>query len=145
MNKNRFAKPVAVAAGFIFLLAVPGLAYAGVAGLDAPPAPKAASPGAQPKGDSLPSDDFAGLNLTDEQKAEIDKIHRDTESRKSVVVKDEKLTSDQKDAMLLGYTHLGNGLIFKVLSSEQQRQVRQRIRARRAADQVEQKKQPPRN
>jgi hypothetical protein len=82
------------------------------------------------------------LSYTDEQKAQIDTIRQDTKSRKEVVAKDDKLTADQKDAMLLGYTRMEYGRIYKVLSPEQQRQVRQRIRARRTADQAAQKKQP---
>jgi hypothetical protein len=141
MNKNRFAKPVAVAAGFIFLLAAPGLVRTQSTPSGAVQTPTPASPGAQP----FPEDDFAGLSFTDEQKTEIDKIRRDTASRKEVVAKDEKLTSDQKDAMILGYTRLEYSSIFKVLSPEQQRQVRQKIRARKAADPATQSKQSPRN
>ena len=142
MSKNRFAKPVAVAAGLIFLWAAPGLTSAQSASPRPVETSKVASTGAQAKRDSLPPDDFAGLSYTDEQKAEIDKIRLDTKSRKAVVAKDEKLTADQKDAMLLGYTRMEYGRIYKVLSPEQQRQVRQRVRARRAADQAAQKKQP---
>lgn len=143
MNKNRVAKPVAVAAGFIFLCAALTRAQS------SPPGQvhtaKAVSPSAQPTKTSVSPDDFAGLNYTDEQKAEIDQIRRDTKSRKDAVVKDEELTADQKDAMLLGYTRMEYGLVYKVLSPEQQRQVRQRILARRTADQAATKKQPPRN
>lgn len=142
MNKHRFAKPVVVAAGLIFLWAGPGLTCAQSAPPRTVQTSKVASTGVQAKRDSSPADDFAGLSYTDEQKAEIDKIRLDTKSRKAVVAKDEKLTSDQKDAMLLGYTRMEYGRIYKVLSPEQQRQVRQRIRARRAADQAAQKKQP---
>jgi Spy/CpxP family protein refolding chaperone len=141
MNKNRFAKPVAVAAGFIFLFAVPGLTRA----QSAPPAPKVVSHGPPPTKGSLPPDDFAGLNFTEEQKAEIAQIRRNTKSNKDAVVNDEKLTADQKDAMLLGYTRMEYGMIYKVLSPEQQRQVREKVLARRAADQAATKKQPPRN
>jgi hypothetical protein len=142
MNKHRFAKPVAIAAGLIFLWAAPGLTRAQSASPRPVQTSKVASAGAQAKRDVLPPDDFAGLTYTDEQKAEIDKIRLDTKSRKAVVAKDEKLTADQKDAMLLGYTRMEYGRIYKVLSPEQQRQVRQRIRARRTADQTAQKKQP---
>jgi hypothetical protein len=142
MNKHRFAKPVAFAAGLIFLWAAPGLTRAQSASPRPVQTSKVASAGAQAKRDTLPPDDFAGLTYTDEQKAEIDKIRLDTKSRKAVVAKDEKLTADQKDAMLLGYTRMEYGRIYKVLSPEQQRQVRQRIRARRTADQTAQKKQP---
>jgi hypothetical protein len=142
MNKHRFAKRVAFAAGLIFLWAAPGLTRAQSASPRPVQTSKVASAGAQAKRDTLPPDDFAGLTYTDEQKAEIDKIRLDTKSRKAVVAKDEKLTADQKDAMLLGYTRMEYGRIYKVLSPEQQRQVRQRIRARRTADQAAQKKQP---
>jgi Spy/CpxP family protein refolding chaperone len=93
----------------------------------------------------LPPNDFDGLNFTDEQKAEIDKIHRETESYKSIVAKDDKLTPDQKDAMLYGYTRLEIGRTFKVLTPEQQKEVRKRILARRAADQSAPQKQPQRH
>ena len=142
MNKQRFAKPVAVAAGLIFLWAAAGLTRAQSASPRPVQTSKVASTGAQAKKDSFPADDFAGLSYTDAQKAEIDKIRLDTKSRKAVVAKDEKLTADQKDAMLLGYTRMEYGRIYKVLSPEQQRQVRQRVRARRTADEAAKKKQP---
>jgi len=100
-------------------------------------------PVAQGQGGSLPLEDFAGLTYTDEQRAEIDKIQRDTESRKNLIIKDEKLTADQKDAMLVGYARLEYESIFNVLSPEQQKQVQQRIRIRRAAGQAARMKQPP--
>jgi Spy/CpxP family protein refolding chaperone len=143
MNKNRYAIPAAVAAGLIVLCAMPAFARA----QSAPPAvmktPSVASPVAQPNSDALPADDFSGLNYTEEQKAEIRKIHMQTESRKGVVAKDQSLSADQKNAMLVGYTRMEYGQIYKVLSPEQQKQVRRRIVARRAADQAEKKKQPP--
>ena len=142
MNKYRFTKPVAVAAGLIFLWLAPGLTRAQSAPPRSVQTSKVASTGAQANRNSLPPDDFAGLTYTDEQKAEIEKIRLDTKSRKAVVAKDDKLTADQKDAMLLGYTRMEYGRIYKVLSPEQQRQVRQRISARRAADQAAKKKQP---
>jgi Spy/CpxP family protein refolding chaperone len=145
MNGKRFAEQVAFAAGIVFLLAAPGLARSNSSPNSAAQSSKGASPATQPKGDSLHPDDFAGLNLTDEQKAEIDRIHRETESHKSVVVNDSKLTADQKDAMLFGYTRIEYGSIFSVLSPEQQKQVRQKLLARRAADQAEQRKQRPLN
>ena len=145
MNENRIARPVAVAAGFIILCTVAGLADTPGASPRAAQAPPAASRGAQVKRDALPPDDFSGLSFTDEQKTELARIHRETESQKAAVAKDDKLTADQKDAMLLGYTRMEYGRRYKVLTPEQQRQVRQRIVARREADQAAQRKQPPRN
>jgi len=143
MNKNRFRKPVAVAAGCLFLCVAPGLTRPQSAPLGSAHTPTVASPVAQPKKETPPPDDFAGLQYTDEQKAEIDKIRQETKSQKDVVAKDEKLTADQKDAMLLGYTRMEYGRIYKVLTPEQRREVSQRMRARRAADQAAQQKQPP--
>ena len=45
--------------------------------------------------------------------------------------------------MLLGYTRMEYGEMFKVLTPEQQKQVRQKIHARRAADQAARQKQNP--
>lgn len=145
MNKNRFAKQVTVAAWVILLIAGLGLGRAQGVPSGAVQTPRAASSGMHPKTDSPPQDDFAGLNYTDEQKAAIDRIHRDTESQKAAVAKDEKLTADQKDSMLLGYTRIEYFRIFKVLTPEQQKQVRERMHARKEADQAEKRQQPPRN
>jgi Spy/CpxP family protein refolding chaperone len=96
----------------------------------------------QSKKDSLPQDDFAGLTYTEEQKAEIEKIHREVESNMAAVAADEKLNADQKNAMLQGYARIESGRRFQILSPEQQRQVRERVAARRAAEQAA-NKQPP--
>ena len=142
MKTNRFSSPAAVAAGLLFLFAVPWPARAQSAPPGGAQTPMPALPGPQPQADSL-SEAFAGLKYTDEQKVEIDKIHREAETRRAAVSKDEKLTQDQKDAMLLGYTRLEYSSIFKVLTPEQQKQVREKIRARKAADQAAQKKPAP--
>jgi hypothetical protein len=141
MSKNRIAISVAAAAGFIFLFAAPKptRALGAIPGVEQ--TTKVPSPGVEPKRKTPPPDDFAGVNFTDEQKAEIDKIHQETESFKARVAKDEKLTHDQKDALLLGYTRMEYVREFKVLSPDQQKQIRQRILARRTADRAKQK--PP--
>ena len=144
MNKGQFAKPMTVAVGFFLLYVVPGLSRAQSGSPSPMQSPRVASP-AQAKKDAQPADDFGGFNYTEEQKAEIDKIHRDSESRMNAVTKDQKLTADQKEAMLQGYARLEYGELFKVLTPEQQKVVRKRIDARRAADQAAKKKQPPRN
>lgn len=139
MNTKRFAKTVAIPAGFLFLLAGQGLACAYSTPAGGVQTPTPAMPGPQTDTSSSPAEYFQGLEYTPEQKAEIDKIHRDAEIRKAAAAKDEKLTQDQKDAMFVGYTHLEYGSIFKLLTPEQQRQVREKVRARKAA----QKKDPP--
>jgi Spy/CpxP family protein refolding chaperone len=141
MNKNRFAKRVAVAAGFFFLCAAPGLTRAQSSPPSPAPTPHRAPPVVRPKKSTPPPDDFAGLQYTEDQKAKIDQIHQDMKSRMDAVLKDEKLTAEQKGAMLDGYRRMERGQVFNVLTPEQQREVRKKVRARRAAEQEERKKQ----
>jgi GH24 family phage-related lysozyme (muramidase) len=99
------------------------------------------SPAARPKKNTPPPDDFAGFQYTDEQQARIDQIHQDVKSRRDAVVKDEKLTAEQRDAMLAGYQRMERSQVYKVLNSQQRKEVLRRIRARQAAEQAEQNKQ----
>lgn len=150
MTMNRFAVPIALGVGFILMSSVPGQAGSEtsqprVAAVQpsVAPAPNVPSTGAQQKNETAPANDFAGLDLTDQQKAEIARIHRDAESRKAVISKADKLNADQKNAMLLGYTRMEYGEIFRVLSPAQQRQVREKVLARRTADKSAPKRQFP--
>jgi len=141
MKRNRLANTIVVVSGIIFLLAAPAPVGAQS---NTPPVStkKMASAGVQPKKASSLEDDFAGLNYTDEQKAQIEKIRQDTKAREQNVKNDDKLTADQKDAMLVGYSRMQYGMMYKVLTPEQKRQVQQKIRARRAAEQAAPKKAP---
>ena len=145
MRTIRFANSLAILAGAMLMFSEPGVAraFSNSAGEGQSPTSTLALPVPQPNGATSPGEYFEGLEYTPEQKTQIDKIHQDAEMRRGVVAKDDKLTQDQKDAMLVGYTHLENSSIFKVLTPDQQRQVRHRIRARNAADQAAQKKQTP--
>jgi Spy/CpxP family protein refolding chaperone len=141
MRMNRFAKRVAVTVGLFFLSAAPGRTRVQSSPPGTVETPQETSPAAQPKKDTRPADDFAGLKYTDDQKAKIDQIHQDMKSRMDAVVKDEKLSPEQKDAMLEGYRRLERGEVFKVLTPEQQKEVSKKISARRAAEQQEKKQQ----
>jgi hypothetical protein len=143
MNKNRFAKRVAAVAGCLFLCAAPEPARAQSSSPSLVQALPKAAPVSRPKRVPSKADDFAGLNLTDDQKAQIDKIHQSMKTRTDAVIKDEKLTPEQRDAMLAGYQRMERGQVFKLLTAEQQKEVRKRIRARHVAEQEEKKKQFP--
>ena len=142
MSKNRFSARVTVAAGFLLLCAAPGLTRA-QGSPPRPPQTHKASPAARPKNDAQPTDDFAGLKYTDDQKEKIDQIHQDMKSRMDITVKDEKLTAEQRDAMLAGYQRMERSQIFKVLTTQQRKEVLRRIRARHLVEQEQQKKVPP--
>ena len=85
-------------------------------------------------------DDFAGLKFTDDQQAKIHKIREDFQNRLDVVLKDDKLSPEQKGAMLQGFKHMERSEIYKALTAEQQVEVRKRILARREAARQEQEK-----
>ena len=112
MNKWLFA---AVAAGFVFLFSVPALIR-------------------------VPTDIFAGLQYTEDQKVKISKIHEDIKSRADAVIKDDKLNPDQKGAFLQGFERMERSEIYKVLTPEQQAEVGKRMRELRQEAQKEREK-----
>jgi hypothetical protein len=143
MNRNRFAKRLAVASGFFFLCAAPGLTRAQSRPPGLTQTPHTASPAVQPTSGTVPVDDFAGLKYTDEEQVKIDQIHQNMKSRMDAVVKDEKLNADQKAAMLQGLQRMERGQVYRVLTTDQQATVRKVALARRAAAQAEKQKQSP--
>lgn len=108
------------------------------------PAPQAVQPSASTgtQGDPYTAA-FAGLTYTAEQKEAISKIGQDIESRKAAIRKDAKLTDDQKNAMLTGYTRIQYGLIFKELTPEQKKLVSTRMHALHPSGQTAEKTQAP--
>ncbi len=139
MNQKRSARWVAVVAGF-FLCVGAGLTSAQSSRPYAAQTPPKASPAARPKRDAARTDYFAGLTFTDDQKAKIDEIHRNTKSRMDLVDKDEKLDVEQKGAMREGYRRMENGQIFRLLTPEQKNVVREKIRAQKLAEREEKSK-----
>jgi Spy/CpxP family protein refolding chaperone len=150
MNRNLLAKSMAATAGLMCLIAGPALARvnkapqgAALPSIQAPIAATAQAPSEARSKTAAITDDFAGLTYTDEQKAQIAKIHQDSDSKKAKVASAQTLDGDQKDAMILGYTRMEYGEIFKVLTPEQQKQVRKRMQSRKLADQEAQRKANP--
>ena len=153
MNKHRFANLLAATAASILLLSTAPSARAQSAQPEVqtttpPPrpqrpqavvqipesgAPQMHAPAVKAQADPW-ANDFAGLDYSDEQKTQIAKIRQDAASRKQAVTKDDKLSAEQKDAMLTGYTRLEYSSIYRVLTPEQRRQVGMKIRARRLAE-----------
>jgi hypothetical protein len=141
MNKNRFAKRLAVAAGFLFLCGSPRLTRAQSSPPGSVRTPQMTSPAARSKSSTGPADDFAGLKYTDDQQAKIDQIHQNAKSRMDAVVKDDRLNADQKAAMLEGLQRMERGEVYKILTREQQATVRNTMLARRAAEQGQKQQQ----
>ena len=135
MKKYRVYKLLAVVALCTILVASRALTRT-----QSPATPIAQSPTAPGTQSDPYAAAFAGLTYTDTQKAAIGKIRQDIASRKEAVVNDNKLTPEQKDGMLSGYTRIQYNLIFKELTPEQKKLVSTRMHASRAAEQNGQKK-----
>src|SRR6202045_2706840 len=125
MKKNRHTKRLA--AGLLFLCVMPGLTRAQSSTPSPMPAPPKAAGVSRTKRVPTKADDFAGLNLTDDQKAKIDQVHRNMKTRRDAVVEDEKLTADQRDAMLEGYERMERGQVFELLAAEKVAQKKQSL------------------
>ena len=146
MNSNSLRKQIAIAAGFVALSFLPGIGRAQENSQSqaqtpdktqtAPTTP--AAPAQQAKGrHGL----MAGLNLTDDQKTAIKKIHESTKEQVEAVNKDESLSADQKQAKIHQLRHGARMQFVKLLTPEQRQQMRANARALRAARQEQ--KQPP--
>ena len=139
MNKWRFA---AVAAGLVFLFNLPAIIRA----QSSPPPPPATEipqktlPPPRAKKAPAPTDIFAGLQYTDDQRAKITKIHEDMKARVDAVIKDDKLNPDQKGAFLQGFERMERNKIYEVLTPEQKVEVGKRLRELREGQKELQKK-----
>lgn len=129
MIVSRFGMPTAAVAGLLLLCAMPGLSQAPRTSPVTSPTPRMDGPRARQHEGSRPKDIFDGLALTDEEKVKIDKIHKDTRSRITLVEKDAKLSGDQKEAMTNGILHLERNQIFEILTQEQKEAVLKKYRA----------------
>ena len=137
MSKIAFVKTVVAAGALLFLCAAPELVVGqSIQGQSSQPGALPPAPiksGLAPRGKSAaPPDLLEGLTLTDDQKAKIDRIREETKSRVAAVTNDKKLSPEAADAMRRGYQRFENVKILKVLTPEQQQEVRKRIAAWRA-------------
>jgi Spy/CpxP family protein refolding chaperone len=143
MKKNQYAKAVVLTGALFCLGGAPAMAREQSGPPGPAPSSNALPPAAHSNREFPLTDDFAGIKLSRDQRVRIDQIHQDIKSRREAVSKEEKLTADQKSAMLEGYQRIERSEIFKVLTPEQQKEVLQRIRARNAAKQATSRKQSP--
>jgi len=80
-------------------------------------------------------DEFAGLTFTEDKGAKIAQIRHNAKLRREAVIKNERLSRGQKVVTLEGLQRMETSEVFKVLTPEQQEEVRKRMMARRAAEQ----------
>jgi Spy/CpxP family protein refolding chaperone len=115
MKNFRMMKHLALAAGLLALCGAPAL--------------RAQTPQSDP-GQQTPqhtqrhNDDLASLNLTDDQKAQVQKIHENMKSQMDTVKGDTTLTQDQKHSKMEAIRKESHEQVKQVLTPEQRAQLR---------------------
>src|ERR1700726_1263103 len=106
MMRNNLTRQIAIAAGFLALTFAPG---SRAQSSSQPPAQdqRQAAPAAPERHEGRMHRAMQGLNLTDEQKTAMKKIHESTKAQLDAVNKDESLTADQKAAKIHQLRHSG--------------------------------------
>jgi Spy/CpxP family protein refolding chaperone len=143
MIRNNITKQIAVAAGFLALTFAAGITRA-QSGSQTPAQDQShAAPAAPAQHEGRMHGAMQGLNLTDDQKAAMKKIHESTKAQLDAVNKDESLTADQKAAKTHQLRHGARMQMVKLLTPEQRQQMKANVRALRASRREQQQQQPP--
>jgi Spy/CpxP family protein refolding chaperone len=95
---------------------------------NAPPPASQPAPAAREHGEGR----FAGLNLTEDQKQQIKKIHEGAKAKADAVMADTSLSDGDKQAKVRKIHHLAMRQTHGVLTSEQRAQLKATRRERRA-------------
>jgi Spy/CpxP family protein refolding chaperone len=143
MIRNSITKEIAIAAGILALTFAPGISRAQSG--SQPPAQdqSQAAPAAPAQREGRMHGAMQGLNLTEDQKAAMKKIHESTKAQLDAVNKDESLTADQKEAKIHQLRHGARMQMVKLLTPEQRQQMKANVRALRASRQEQKQQQQP--
>jgi len=143
MNRTSITKQIAVAAGFLALTFAPGISRAQDSAQPPAQDQSQTAPAAPAQHEGRMHGAMKGLNLTDDQKAEMKKIHESTKSQMDALNQDGSLTADQKEAKIHQLRHSARRQMVKLLTAEQRQQMRANVRALRASRREQRKQQPP--
>ena len=143
MIRNSVTKQIAVAAGFLALTFAPGISRAQSGSQPQAQDQSQAAPATPRQHEGRMHGAMQGLNLTDDQKAAMKKIHESTKAQLDAVNKDESLTADQKAAKTHELRHGARMQMAKLLTPEQRQQMKANVRALRASRREQQQQQPP--
>ena len=143
MIRNSITKQIAVAAGFLALTFAPGISRAQDSAQPPAQDQSQTAPAAPAKHEGRMHGAMKGLNLTDDQKAEMKKIHESTKSQMDALKQDGSLTADQKQARIHELRHSARMQMVKLLTPEQREQMRANVHASRASRRDQQKQEPP--
>ena len=131
MKTRKYTKTLLTVAGLLALGTFSPRVFA-QSGQDQPSKPPAATQPAQKMhkhGEGM----FADLNLTDDQKAQIKKIHEDAKAKADAVKADTTLTDADKKTKFREIRKSAMADSRKVLTAEQLAQLKEKMKERRAA------------
>jgi Spy/CpxP family protein refolding chaperone len=143
MIRNSITKQIAIAAGFLALTFAPGISRAQGSAQAPAQDQSQAAPAAPAQREGRMHGAMKGLNLTDDQKAQMKTIHESTKTQLDAVKKDESLSADQKEAKIHQLRHNARTQMVKLLTPDQRQQMKANVRALRAARREKQEQQPP--
>ena len=128
---NHYSKQLAMTAGFIMLGIFPALSKAQNNAPDTAPAQTQAMPAQQDEKGAF----LADLNLTDNQKAQIQQIREGARSQAEAVKNDSSLSAEQKETKIHEIRRDSHEQVKKVLTPEQSKQMHEKMRERRESKQ----------
>jgi Spy/CpxP family protein refolding chaperone len=131
MKNSRWLKQMAATAGLVALIGTPAL----MAQETPQSNPQSQDQSAQMQSDQRREDELAKLNLTDDQKAQVKKIHADMKSQMEVVKSDTTLTTDQRQAKLKQIHKASHEQVLQLLTPDQRQQMKADEKERKAAKQ----------
>jgi protein CpxP len=124
MRNSRWFKQLAATAGLAALIGTPALL--------AQETPQSQDHGATMQPGQRHQDELAKLNLTDDQKAKVSKIHADMKSQMDAVKSDTTLTADQKQAKMKQIHKASHEQVLQVLTPDQRQQMKADEKERKA-------------
>ena len=144
MNSTKIKTSVVLVSSLLAMLAMatPGKAQAPATDTAQDQGQTQAAP-AQQEGKHMR--EFAGLNLTDDQKTQIKQIHMDSKSQMDAVNADSSLAADAKQVKIRQIHMSTHKQVLKVLTPDQRKQVRANMKERRSEhqQQAQPQSQPP--
>ena len=130
MKTNKFFQSILGISGLLLAGTFASTAFGQSGGQEQSAPPPASQPA--PRMHEHRGDRFAGLNLTDDQKAQIKKIHEDAKAKADAVKADSSLSDADKQAKVKAIHRAAKKQAHALLTPEQREQLKAKMRERRA-------------
>jgi len=129
MKTNKFLRSILGVSGLLLVGTFAPTAFGQSGGQEQGTPPAAAQP--EPRMHEHGGDRFAGLNLTDDQKAQMKKIHEDAKAKADAVKADSSLSDADKRAKVKAIHHAAMKQAQALLTPEQRQELKAKMRERR--------------